>query len=77
MPVFSYKFFTVEAVAMVTGRKTRDYHIVSRDRSRLGTIKWYGPWRQFCFFPASDTVWSDGCLRDVQDAMRRLKEKTS
>lgn len=31
----------------------------------LGTVKWYAGWRQYCFFPDSDCVFSGGCLLDI------------
>jgi len=34
--------------------------------SVLATIKWYGPWRQYCFYPKSNTVvFNTSCLRDI------------
>jgi len=40
----------------------------------LGTIRWYGPWRQYCFMPETDaeTVFSAGCLQDVEAHIRQL-----
>jgi len=32
---------------------------------RLGTVKWYGPWRQYCFYPEPDTVFNDVCLAKI------------
>ena len=31
----------------------------------LGTVKWYAPWRQYCFFPSEDTIFNAGCMGDV------------
>ena len=39
----------------------------------IGTIEWYGPWRQFIFHAQPNTVWSTGCLADVQDALALAK----
>jgi len=33
----------------------------------LGVVRWYGSWRQYCFFPVSGTVYSSGCLEDIAD----------
>jgi len=33
--------------------------------SWIGTVRWYGPWRQYCFFPEMNTVFSVGCMKDV------------
>jgi hypothetical protein len=37
----------------------------SNSGGRLGTIKWYGAWRQYCFFPEADCVFNNGCLKDI------------
>jgi len=33
----------------------------------LGTVQWYGPWRQYCFYPADGTIFNKGCLSDIQE----------
>ncbi len=40
----------------------------------LGTIRWYGPWRQYCFMPDpnAETVFSAGCLQDVEAHIKKL-----
>lgn len=41
----------------------------------LGTVKWYGPWRQYCFFPEpiDGLVFNDGCLKDICHFMGQLR----
>lgn len=41
----------------------------------LGTIKWYAPWRQYCFFPTEDKVFSKGCLNQVNEFIDKLMEE--
>ena len=68
-----YKFFRVEECPPAAKRVTSTYRIVSKGNgAALGSIKWYGSWRQFCFFPEPNTVWSAGCLADLQDFFKRL-----
>ena len=31
----------------------------------LGYVMWYASWRQYCFFPADDTIWNTGCLQTL------------
>lgn len=31
----------------------------------LGTIRWNGAWRSYCFYPLAECVWSEGCLKDL------------
>ena len=40
----------------------------------IGMIKWYGPWRQYCFFPEFDTVWNTTCLIDVNEVIGTLMQ---
>lgn len=39
----------------------------------LGMVKWYGAWRQYCYFPSECAVYSAGCLRDVANFIVELK----
>jgi hypothetical protein len=50
----------------IEGRKTPIYEIHGkRSGTLLGMIKWYGPWRQFCFYPEPQTLFNRGCLEDI------------
>jgi hypothetical protein len=43
----------------------------------LGQVSWYPSWRQYCFFPTpgmQGTVFSSGCLHDVQDFIVQCEE---
>ena len=40
----------------------------------LGIIKWYAPWRQYCFTPYQNTVFNKGCLEDINDFITQLME---
>ena len=31
----------------------------------LGSIKWFGAWRQYAFFPKPETTFNIDCLRDI------------
>lgn len=74
--VSEYRYFDVRCGELEPGRKTLRYVLVNkRARARIGTIEWYAPWRQFCFFPGPETVWSDGCLVSVRDFVGRITEQ--
>lgn len=48
--------------------KTEIHSVNSRSSGAiLGVIKWYGAWRQYCFFPANDTIFNRGCMEDIND----------
>jgi hypothetical protein len=38
----------------------------------LGYIKWHGAWRQYCFFPNGDCIWSSDCLDNLSDYIKAL-----
>lgn len=62
-----YKYIHFELVDM-PNRKTSVF--LCRNNSSkaiLGQIKWYGPWRQYCFFPndLAETVFNVACLQDI------------
>jgi len=57
-------------------KKTQVYCIRSINTSIiLGYIKWYGAWRQYCFLPEGNTVFSVGCLRDIWEFINDLMEE--
>ncbi len=47
----------------------------NRNNDELGTIKWYGPWRQYCYFPTVQAVYNTGCLNDINDFISQLKNE--
>ena len=39
----------------------------------LGYVKWYAPWRKYCFFiNQADLVFDAGCLTDITDFIGEL-----
>lgn len=40
----------------------------------LGTIRWYGAWRQYAFYPATGTLFNVGCLADIEAYIRELMQ---
>lgn len=38
----------------------------------LGVVKWYGPWRQYCFWPNGFSIFNNGCLSDVMDFVNHV-----
>lgn len=46
--------------------KTYVYGVYSKTQgSLLGVIKWFSHWRQYCFFPETNTVFNCVCLFDI------------
>lgn len=53
------------------GRKTGVWIVRSvRSGTTLGVIRWYGPWRQYCFFPTSATIFNTDCLVGIADRIQ-------
>jgi len=54
--------------------KTSVWHCLSQSsHAVLGVVKWYGPWRQYCFFPEPDTIFNVGCHKDIDDFIGQLR----
>jgi len=48
--------------------KTDIWEVWSLDEaSHIGQVRWYSPWRKYCFFPSSQTVWEQDCLRHIAE----------
>lgn len=48
--------------------KTSVWNCLSRSSGAvLGQVKWYGPWRRYCYFPACPAVYSPDCLKDIAE----------
>jgi len=40
----------------------------------LGHVRWHGPWRQYCYFPLCQAIYSSGCLADIQNFIKAADE---
>ena len=41
----------------------------------LGYIKWHPAWRQYCYFPTVQAVYSKGCLEDISDFIKLVDKE--
>jgi hypothetical protein len=41
----------------------------------IGEVKWFGPWRQYAFFPSPDTIYEKTCLSEIAAFCRELMEE--
>jgi hypothetical protein len=61
--------------------KTAVYGVFSKHHGdKLGVIKWFGPWRQYCFFSMDVAVFSSSCFQDVAkflDSLNKARQKGS
>ena len=56
--------------------KTKIYGIYDKEETLLGKVKYYAPWRQYCFFPESEVWFSYACMLEVLTFLADLKEGT-
>lgn len=47
---------------------------VNEHATFLGDVRWYAPWRQYCFLPEDDCVFSKGCMADINDFITKLMD---
>jgi hypothetical protein len=71
----SYLIFGLDPVASA-GRKTEVWRVyATRGSALLGTIKWFGRWRQYAFFPEPDTIFNPECLDAINEQIRVLMKR--
>ena len=51
--------------------KTNVYGVWSNDNYILGSIKWFGRWRKYCFFSKGDSIFEQVCLREIAEFCER------
>ncbi len=70
----AYKYISIIPIEVFP--KTSVYSVNSiSSYNRIGIIKWYAPWRRYCYFPEKDTVYSSGCLDDINDFIQQLMKE--
>ena len=56
--------------------KTQVWECYSNESDEeLGLVKWYGPWRQYCFFPETSLLFNPECMREVAEFVETLTKK--
>lgn len=60
-------------VAIIPPQKTKVWHVYTvKGEEILGSVKWFGRWRRYAFFPLN-SVFEQDCLRDIANF---IEEKT-
>ena len=70
-----YKFIHFDDYTPEDQKTKRFMCFNSRHLAFLGEVKWNGGWRQYCFFPASDCVFSKGCMEDINHFIQQLMDE--
>lgn len=58
-----------------TSRKlTKVVEVMSKRhrKMKLGTIQWYGAWRQYVFYPEPGTLFNRSCLSDIESMLQSM-----
>jgi hypothetical protein len=54
-------------------RKTKFIEVVSKQHGFiLGEIRWYGAWRQYVFYPSSDSLYNWKCLSEISEYLTKM-----
>ena len=70
------KWLIIEKLPRPDNRKTDIFDVYSKDQnSILGTISWWGGWRQYIFAPNPNTIYERQCLKDISDFLNKLLEE--
>ena len=69
-----YQYLVFVEVENLTG-KTQIYECRNkRSQTVLGIVKWHSAWRQYCYFPMVQAVYSAGCLNDIAGFIKQLNQ---
>jgi len=72
---FDGDFITFHVNGTSNSGKTVIWDVDAKDGSVLGTVKWFGRWRKYCYFPEPNCVYEQVCLRDIAQFLEdRTKE---
>ena len=53
--------------------QTKRFSVTEKSGSKLGEIRWFAPWRKYCFF-TNNVVLEEVCMADISEF---LKAKTA
>lgn len=67
-----YKYITM--IKIEDKPKTSVFAVESKHEDQLGIVKWFAQWRQYCFFPEDDCVFSKGCMDDINHFIAELHQ---
>jgi hypothetical protein len=69
-------YLTFHKEKRILGKKTDRYLVRHRyDATILGEIRFHGAWRQFVFYPETDTYFASSCLLQINNFLLELNFK--
>lgn len=69
-----YKHIYFDIVEVEPKRKTQVWECRTNEDDFLGEVKWYSPWRQYCFFTEQGIVLAKSCIDDISHFVGQLKK---
>lgn len=71
------RYLQVEKLAKPKSQKTEEWMVLNDSNYFLGSIRWYSPWRQYCFEPGEDVdaIFNNQCLLDIAVFLQAETEK--
>lgn len=71
MPVLTSEYLTIQYAGESPSGKTSTWEVnAARSGALLGVVRWFGRWRQYAFFPEPGTIYSVGCMADIETFIR-------
>lgn len=69
-----YEYIEITKLERKNKNAKTDVFVVKNIKSKftIGIIRWNPGWRQYCFFPSDETVFSKGCLNDICDFIEKI-----
>jgi hypothetical protein len=68
-----YQYVALRYAGDSPSGKTQVWRVETRHGDPLGTVRWFGRWRQYTFQPSPATIYSAGCLTDIADFIQALQ----
>lgn len=70
-----YQYIYMQQVGNSPSGKTSIWKVLNKStQSILGEVRWYGSWRQYTFMPVQGTIFSAGCLNDIEKFIKGLRQ---
>lgn len=73
-----YKYITIEPRTdeLTYDGKTAYQIVENKTKNILGILYWYKPWKEYVFTQwAERIIFNDGCLTDIVDFLKLLKQQ--
>lgn len=68
-----YKWIKFAEQVPFPGQKTKRFNCYNKEHeSLIGEVRWYGGFRKYSFFPASNIVFENQCLKDIASFLEKL-----